>query len=344
MHCRLRVAFALFWMGLLCIPKPSIAQIPNAERLNASQKSRQVAFDATALERANARFREEVTAILNRVARTHGLGGVEPNWVMVSPLGVMQSPVALLQGRSKMTREELAKGQDLALVDFSLPEGSEVPSGFYVLHVRQENGRWIAALRDLQGKVVLQREAEVGPSESQSYWPGRSTGIYSLGGQNVYGVRFGAELPAGSFYMVVRLGRGRIVPAQDPDARAITAALEAFRREARAAFAAWLKEQRDVFIASRSDALVVAALDPGSKSLVSYLRTAHQPGGLYRVRAGTVDSVLPGAARSPEGTFRDVSAFRTMAIGIVGGISGATATLGYIGSEIEPFLLSVRVH
>ncbi len=306
--------------------------------------SEPVASEVAALEQANARFREAVTAVLNRVARAHGLGGVKTNWVAVSPVGLMRSPVALLQGRAKLTRAELAAGQDLALVEFNLPEGSEVPSGFYVMHVRQEDDRWMAALKDLKGRVVLERVAEEGPpGTAQAGWPGRNTGLYLREGRPVYGVRFGVTLAAGSFYMVVRLGKGRIVPTQHPDSRAIEEALVAFRRTVRSVFAPWLKEGNDVFIATRSDAFVAAVFDPDTNDLVSYLRASHRPGGLYRIRGGQIEPAQPGARRLA-GTFRRVAGARSMNVGIVGGISGSTATLGYIGPEIEAFLFEIPVH
>ncbi|WP_397546300.1 hypothetical protein ABUL39_09775 [Rhodothermus marinus] len=332
------------WLGVSVLVAFLLLPLKAFSQVSEKRLAVPVAFEAATLEEANARFREEVTAILNRVARAHGLGGVEANWVAVSPVGLMRSPVALLQGRSKLTQAELAAGQALALVDFCLPEGSEVPSGLYVMYVRQENGRWMAALKDLKGRVVLERVAEEGPpGASQAGWPGRQTGIYPLKGRPVYGVRFGVTLADGSFYMVIQLGKGRIVPAQHPDSRAIGKALAAFRRTVRSFFAPWLREGNDVFIATRSDAFMAAVFDPDTNDLVSYLRASRWPGGLYRIRSGQIEPAQPGVQRLA-GTFRRVSFDRSMQIGIIGGISGSTATLGYIGPEIEAFLFELPVH
>jgi hypothetical protein len=67
------------------------------------------------------------------------------------------------QGVEKLTLEQLAQGQDVFFRYYGLPQGSRIPSGFYVVKVIRDNqsGKWVAQFRNMQGQVVLVKSAGV---------------------------------------------------------------------------------------------------------------------------------------------------------------------------------------
>jgi hypothetical protein len=69
-----------------------------------------------------------------------------------------------IAGVENLTLEQLARGADVLFVFLRLPQGSGLPSGFYTVRFFQTPGteQWKAQFRNLEGRVVLETNAEVG--------------------------------------------------------------------------------------------------------------------------------------------------------------------------------------
>ncbi|MDH7577417.1 MAG: copper amine oxidase N-terminal domain-containing protein [Bacillota bacterium] len=69
-----------------------------------------------------------------------------------------------IQGADTLTIEQLAKGADVLFTFLQLPEGSELSSGFYVIRISGDPkaNKWVAQFKNMDGKVVLEKPAEVG--------------------------------------------------------------------------------------------------------------------------------------------------------------------------------------
>ena len=278
------------------------------------------------IERTNAEFRKAVMERLNRMAREQGFAGVK-DFVMVSPHSVMRSPVALLSGVEELPLKELEKGRDIVLADFCIPEGSEIPSGTYVMRVEKEGKSWVAELRSLDGRVVLRKEAIFEQGPFMKGWPGRNTGIFS----NNYGVRFGAQLREGAFYVDIKLGKGRLNPEACSD---ITEELRKFRSRVEGAFGERFKSSGDLFIATRSDSLLVAGLGDGE--VVAYLRAPGVKAGFYRISPAS-GRIASAAGGEPAGEFRELEKYSGLEAGLIGGMLGERLSLGYVGTGVRSF-------
>ncbi|NOZ58405.1 MAG: hypothetical protein GXO66_02330 [Euryarchaeota archaeon] len=282
---------------------------------------------AEKIESANNEFRKNVMKVLNAVAGEQGLAGVE-DFIMVSPWTVGYSPVALLGGVAELPLEELERGRDIVLADFCIPPGSEIPSGTYIMRVKKVGGEWVAELRDLEGRTVLQKRAivEYGPFDRRL--PGRGYDIYSSNA----GVRFGAQLREAAFYMDVKLGSGEV--AADRCTPEITEELARFRSRVDSAFGSRFKTSGDLLIVTRGDALLIAGVS--GNEVVTYLRAPGIAGGIYRASPAT--GKLAGAAGGElTGEVRDMSAYSKLDAGLIGGILGERLILGYVGQELSSF-------
>ncbi len=65
----------------------------------------------------------------------------------------------VIAGVENLTLEQLAQGADV-LFTF-LPQGSALPSGFYIVRFLRRETQWKAQFKDLEGKVILEADAEV---------------------------------------------------------------------------------------------------------------------------------------------------------------------------------------
>jgi hypothetical protein len=69
---------------------------------------------------------------------------------------------AAIQGVDALNTEQLAKGADVLFTFMHLPKDSELPSGFYVIHVKGDPkaNKWVAQFKNTERRVVLEKPAE----------------------------------------------------------------------------------------------------------------------------------------------------------------------------------------
>jgi len=127
------------------------------------------------LQRANGTFRSEVAGALQAIGRQAGVPVRMDNFAFTfngNPPLVVNAMVSSAEG---LTPEQLARGADLLLTFLRLPEGSALPSGFYVVRVFRDPpaGSWWAQFRDPGGRMVLQTpmEVDVRPIEDEVQKP-----------------------------------------------------------------------------------------------------------------------------------------------------------------------------
>jgi len=117
------------------------------------------------LEQANQTFRSTVASAMQEAAKLAGVTITTDNFVAI-PLddGSSVAVNAGIAGVENLTLEQLARGADVLFTFLRLPQGSGLPSGFYTVRFFQtpDTTQWRAQFKDLQGKVVLETNAEVG--------------------------------------------------------------------------------------------------------------------------------------------------------------------------------------
>jgi hypothetical protein len=118
---------------------------------------------------ANNQFRSRITNLLNNAAAEFGVAIEPENAACIAykdPSGIQLIVNTNIQGIQSLQLEDLRNGADVL---FTFVRYSDGTNGFFVTRVRQENGRWIARLRALDGEVdasdvsVLLRENEEKP-------------------------------------------------------------------------------------------------------------------------------------------------------------------------------------
>jgi hypothetical protein len=254
------------------------------------------------LEQAHQTFRSTVASEMQAAARQAGVKIRTDNFVAIL-LDDGSSVVvnAGIAGVEDLTLEQLARGADVLFTFLRLPQGSGLPSGFYTVRIfRNQSTQWRAQFKDLQGKVVLETDAEVGPG---------------AGVQRVKPTaRFECDFDAGAFecrikldihwedaQVSVRLGTGGPDPTPLPAAGQVIAQATAKFYEAARGIINTVKTNtyRQVIIGSRDDNLVVHTVFQGVETLtlnelskgqdvaLAYFRTPQSsklPSGFYRVR------------------------------------------------------------
>jgi hypothetical protein len=113
------------------------------------------------MQRANQRFREEVADALQAMGRQMGVPVRTDDFVVSADDDPPLIVSALIAGAEDLPIEELARGADLLFVFLRVPRGSALPSGFYVIRVSQDSGRWRAQFRDAQGRIALETPMDV---------------------------------------------------------------------------------------------------------------------------------------------------------------------------------------
>jgi len=120
------------------------------------------------LEQANQTFRSTVASAMQEAAKLAEVTIKTDNFVAI-PLDDGSSVVvnAVISGVENLTLEQLAKGADVLFVFLRLPQGSGLPSGFYIVRFFQtpDTTQWRAQFKNLEGQVALETDAEVGPGE-----------------------------------------------------------------------------------------------------------------------------------------------------------------------------------
>jgi len=113
------------------------------------------------MQRANQRFREEIAGALQAMGRQMGVPVRTDDFVASADDDPPLIVGALIAGAEDLPIEELARGADLLFVFLRVPQGSGLPSGFYVIRVSQDSGRWRAQFRDAQGRIALETPMDV---------------------------------------------------------------------------------------------------------------------------------------------------------------------------------------
>jgi hypothetical protein len=118
------------------------------------------------LEKANQTFRNEVAQALQQIARQARVQIRTDNFVAI-PLDDGSSVVvnAGIAGVENLTLEQLAQGADVLFTFLRVPQGSGLPSGFYTVRIFRMGTQWKAQFKNLQGRVALETDAEVGPGD-----------------------------------------------------------------------------------------------------------------------------------------------------------------------------------
>jgi hypothetical protein len=253
------------------------------------------------LEKANQTFRDEVAQALQQIARQARVQIRTDNFVAI-PLDDGSSVVvnAGIAGVENLTLEQLARGADVLFTFLRVPQGSGLPSGFYTVRIFRMGTQWKAQFKNLQGRVALETDAEVGPGD-----PALQKSVFTL--RNVWDpdgtggctVDWHGPLTAGK--VSIKLGAGR--PDQTPlppAGQAIAQATGNFYQAARGVInTIKVNTFRQVIIGSRDDTLVVHTafqgvekltleqLAQGQDVLFGYYRFpkgSPQPSGFYAVK------------------------------------------------------------
>jgi hypothetical protein len=242
------------------------------------------------LEQANQTFRSTVASALQEAAKLAEVTIKTDNFVAI-PLDDGSSVVvnAVISVVENLTLEQLAKGADVLFVFLRLPQGSGLPSGFYIVRFFQtpDTTQWRAQFKNLEGQVALETDAEVGPGEVY-----RRGVPYILVDHAKITVNAQASVP---------LGTGGPDPTPLPAAgQKIAQATANFYQAARGIInTVKTNTYRQVIIGSRDDNLVVHTVFQGVEKLTldelakgqdvffGYFRTPQSselPTGFYTVR------------------------------------------------------------
>jgi hypothetical protein len=175
-----------------------------------------------------------------------------------------------------LTLEQLAQGADVLFTFLRLPQGSALPSGFYTVRFFQTPGttQWKAQFRNLDGRVALETDAQVGPGDpAQKEIPKpRLTGGVFIDPRNpITGSRIEIDIhwEKGNAKASVRLGTGGPDPTPLPAAGQVIAQATAnFYERVRKIINTYKDNTyRQVIIGSRDDILVVHTVFQGVEKL-----------------------------------------------------------------------------
>ena len=286
------------------------------------------------LEQANTAFRATVLSMLKQVSTNYRLPEPDDNFILVNPFGAAISPIALTREATLASLADLEKGKNLLLAFFNLPEDAEIASGFYMLYIQKTNGEWIAELRDLEGKTILKKKPLVENKASLTYYIGRQYGIYN----GLPGVRFGAQLKEISFYIDVKTGISKNITApQNKYGEALTNEVLRFRTQVEGIMKSTFTIKGNIFIATRKDALVIAALSDESGTLVPtmYIRSGNITSDFYSISMAKSQLAGRNSKQLLSATFTDLSKYSSLNIGFIGGMIGNQINLGYVGNMIN---------
>lgn len=205
---------------------------------------------------------------------------------------------AAIQGVDALNIEQLAKGADVLFTFMQLPTGSELPSGFYVIHVKGDpkTNKWVAQFKNMDGRVVLEKPAELGKGASASGGKVKVTVKISFPGPKV---TLDIHWSSASFQTAFGLGNG------DPDTTPLAAEKSAAQDS---------KKALDAFIPATTKALTQAAGKYGKGILDGWMSLSRGDDLLvaYTVFKGVNDltseelakgqDVFFGFFRTPEGS------------------------------------------
>jgi hypothetical protein len=256
------------------------------------------------LEKANQTFRNEVAQALQQIARQARVQIRTDNFVAI-PLDDGSSVVvnAGIAGVENLTLEQLARGADVLFVFLRVPQGSALPSGFYTVRFFQTPGttQWRAQFKNLQGRVALETDAQVGPGDPALQRPSMILTVELQCDENGCVLIIDIHWGKGKARVPVPLGTGGPDRTPLPPAgQAIAQATGNFYQAARGIINTIKTDTfRQVIIGSRDDVLVVHTIFQGVEKLTleqlaqgqdvffGYFRTPQAsglPSGFYTVR------------------------------------------------------------
>lgn len=286
------------------------------------------------IEKANTAFRTNVQSILKQVAADYKWPEPEDNFVMVNPLNRYVSPIALTKEVISASLTDLEKGKVLLLAYFNLPDDAEIASGFYLLYIKKINGEWSAELRNPEGKTILTRKPLVENRPFLYIVPGRTCGMFN----GKPGVRFGAQLREISFYIDVMTGTSRnfTVP-QNNYAQTLMNEILRFRMQIEGFMKSMFTIKGEVFITTRKDALLIAALSEtnGTLAPTMYIRSGNITNDFYSISQTRSQLTGRNSKQQLSATFTDLSNNSSLNLGFIGGIIGSQINTGYVGNMIN---------
>jgi hypothetical protein len=248
------------------------------------------------LEKANQTFRNEVAQALQQIARQARVQIRTDNFVAI-PLDDGSSVVvnAGIAGVENLTLEQLAQGADVLFTFLRVPQGSGLPSGFYTVRIFRMGTQWKAQFKNLQGRVALETDAEVGPGDPALQRPGWTIRLWPP----PIGLDWHTAKTSGKVRVAIGAGRPDQTPLP-PAGQAIAQATGNFYQAARGIINTIKTDTfRQVIIGSRDDVLVVHTIFQGVENLTleqlaqgqdvffGYFRTPQAsglPSGFYTVR------------------------------------------------------------
>jgi hypothetical protein len=254
------------------------------------------------LEKANQTFRNEVAQALQQIARQARVQIRTDNFVAI-PLDDGSSVVvnAGIAGVENLTLEQLAQGADVLFTFLRVPQGSGLPSGFYTVRIFRMGTQWKAQFKNLQGRVALETDAEVGPGDPALQRPSMILTVELQCDENGCVLIIDIHWGKGKARAPVPLGTGGPDRTPLPAAgQAIAQATGNFYQAARGIINTIKTDTfRQVIIGSRDDVLVVHTIFQGVEKLTleqlaqgqdvffGYFRTPQAsglPSGFYTVR------------------------------------------------------------
>jgi hypothetical protein len=255
------------------------------------------------LEQANQTFRSTVASAMQEAAKLAGVTITTDNFVAIL-LDDGSSVVvnAGIAGVENLTLEQLAQGADVLFTFLRLPRSSGLASGFYCVRFFQTPGttQWKAQFRNLEGRVALETDAEVGLEDLARKIPKLTGGFGCDFDEGECWIKIDIRWKNAYAKASVRVGTGGPDPTPLPAAGQVIAQATAKFYEAARGIINTVKTNtyRQVIIGSRDDNLVVHTARWGNigsgvdvaKShdmFLAYFRTpqsSNLPTGFYTVR------------------------------------------------------------
>jgi len=226
------------------------------------------------LEQLNQTFRSAVASAMQQAAELANVQVQTDNFAAILPDDGSSVVVnAVVAGAENLTLEQLARGADVLFTFLQLPRGSALPSGFYTVRLFQMETRWKAQFKDLQGKVVLETDAEVKGEDPALRLKDGVTSVIIIQTENVIIVILDIHPlqypPPWSARVMLRLGTGGPDSSSLPTAgQAILQAMGKFYQEARRVMnTIETNTFQQVMVGTRNDVLLVHTVFQGVEKL-----------------------------------------------------------------------------
>ncbi len=208
------------------------------------------------MEEANRKLRSSFIYAVQASQRMGVDLGSSPLFGIETAGRVMSAPIA---GVDTKTIDDLASGADVLFTFLNLPQGSELPSGFYIVRLSQTStGNWVAQFIDETGTPGLETDVGVYFGNKERQRPYLTFEFGKDPKTNEFFLKIDIEWKNVSAETRIALGSGDIDPTPlSPEGRAIVDAMDTFSTEAWNILSSLNGNiSEDIVIASREDALV----------------------------------------------------------------------------------------